>query len=156
MKRKTLLVVAHAPSPNTQKILAALERGYQYSESSDINFFIKHPSDTSSADVLTANAIIIFTPENLSYMSGLTKDFFDRIYYSCLEHTQGKPCTAIIRAGQGGGDGTLQALNTITTGLRWRWVQSALVLRGDWQDSFLTKSEELAAAIAVALEAGMI
>ena len=149
---KQLLVIAHAPSPNTLALLKAIEDG---THSTSIKTDIKSPFESNAQDALDADAIILFTPENLGYMSGALKDWFDRCYYEVLEQKQGMPVAAIVRAGNDG-TGTVRALQTITTGLRWRWVQEPLVLKGEFAEHFLAQTKELAEAIAVALEEGMI
>lgn len=153
MASKTLLIVAHAPSPNTKKLAQAAYDGANHPEL-DINVILKSPQDTQPEDVLAADALLLGTTENLAYMAGLTKDFFDRCYYPVLEKKQGMPFALYIRAGFDG-TGTKLAIKTITTGLRWEWIQEALILQGDWQEVFTEQVEELAMTLAAGLEAGI-
>ena len=153
MATKTLLIVAHAPSSNTKKLAQAAYNGANHPDI-DIKVVLKSPQDTQPEDVLAADALLLGTTENLAYMAGLTKDFFDRCYYPVLEKKQGMPFAVYIRAGHDG-TGTKLALKIITTGLRWSWVQEALILQGDWQESFTERVEELAMTLAAGVEAGI-
>ncbi len=153
MATKTLLIVAHAPSPNTKKLAEAAYNGVNH-PNIDINVILKSPQDTQPDDVLAADALLLGTTENLAYMAGLTKDFFDRCYYPVLEEKQGMPFALYIRAGQDG-TGTKLAMKTITTGLRWEWIQEALILQGEWQEVFAEQVEELAMTLAAGVEAGI-
>jgi multimeric flavodoxin WrbA len=150
---KTLLIVAHAPSPNTQKLAQAAFDGANHSDL-DVTVILKSPQETQPGDVLAADALLLGTTENLAYMAGLTKDFFDRCYYPVLDKKQGLPFAVYIRAGHDG-TGTKRALQTITTGLRWEWVQQALILQGGWQDVFAEQVAELAMTLAAGVEAGI-
>ena len=153
MASKTLLIVAHAPSPNTKNMALAAYDGASHPDL-DINVILKLPQDTQPEDVLAADAVLLGTTENLAYMAGLTKDFFDRCYYPVLEKKQGMPFAVYIRAGHDG-TGTKLAIRTITTGLRWSWIQEALILQGDWQENFTEQVEELAMTMAAGVEAGI-
>ena len=153
MATTTLLIIAHAPSPNTEKLAQAAYKGANHPDL-EVNVVLKSPQDTQPEDVLKADAVLMGTTENLAYMAGLTKDFFDRCYYPVLEQKQGLPFAVYIRAGQDG-TGTKRAMQTITTGLRWEWIQEALILKGEWQQDFTSQVEELAMTLAAGLEAGI-
>ena len=154
MSEKTLLVVAHAPSANTQALRDAVLRGARHPDIGGVNVRSVAPLEAGPEDVLAAQAIVLGTTENLGYMSGALKDFFDRIYYPCLEKTQGMPYALYIRAGHDG-TGTRRGVETIVTGLRWRAVQDPLICRGEYRDSFIADCEELGTLMAAGLEAGV-
>ncbi len=151
---KNVLLVAHAPSPNTQHMAEAVMAGLQHPDLEDIQAKWLKPLEAESDDVINCDGIILGTTENLGYMSGALKDFFDRTYYPCLEVCQGKPLAFYIRAGQDG-TGTLRAINSITTGLKWRQAIEPLTCRGSWQDSFLEQCEELGTTFGAGIEAGV-
>ena len=149
---KQLLIVAHAPSDNTRALRDAAERGARSETTVEIR--VMAPLQTGPDDVLGANAVILGTTENLGYMSGALKDFFDRSYNPLLEKTQGLATALYIRAGSDG-TGTRRGVETILTGLRWRLVQEPLVCKGPWQPEFIRQCEELGAAMAAGLAAGI-
>ncbi len=151
---KQLLVVAHAPSPNTQRLVDALLKGARHPDIAGVTVSYIPPLQAQPEDVLAADAIILGTTENLGYMSGALKDFFDRCYYPVLEQKQGLPCALYIRAGHDG-TGTERAVSTIVTGLRWTWVQPPLVLKGPWQEGFIEQLENLGMTLSAGLEAGV-
>jgi multimeric flavodoxin WrbA len=154
MDPKRLLIIAHAPSDNTRRLRDAALAGASAPEIENVKTRLLSPFDASPDDVRMANAILLGTTENLGYMSGALKDFFDRIYYPCLEHTRGLPYSLYIRAGHDG-TGTLRGIRSIVTGLAWREVQGPLVFKGAWDDSFVGECRDLGAAMAAGLEAGI-
>lgn len=151
---RRLLVVAHAPSPNTRRMVDAVLEGANSPEVEGVETRHVAPLEASATDVLAADAIILGTPENLGYMSGALKDFFDRIYEPCLEKTEGRPYALYVRAGTDG-TGTQRAVKTIVRGLRWRAVQEPLLCRGPWQESFVEQCRDLGLLMAASLDAGL-
>ena len=151
---RRLLIVAHAPSPNPGRLLEAVLAGARAEAGRAVDVAAQSPFDTGPEHVLAAQAIILGTTENLGYMSGALKDFFDRCYYPCLEKSQGMPYALYVRAGHDG-TGTRRGVETIVTGLRWRAVQEPLIMRGDWQEGFADQCRDLGAAMAAGLDAGI-
>lgn len=152
--RKQLLIVAHAPSPNTRVLRDAVARGARHPDIEAVEVRLLAPLEAGPGDVLACDALILGTTENLGYMSGALKDFFDRSYYPCLDHTQGLPFAFYIRAGHDG-TGTHRAIESITTGLRWRQVQEPVLCRGEFREEFESRCEELGLAMAASLDAGL-
>ncbi|QTF92455.1 flavodoxin family protein [Halomonas sp. BM-2019] len=151
---KRLLIVAHAPSPNTLALREAAERGAHHPDIEGVEVVVKAPLEAGPEDVRGCDALLLGTTENLGYMSGALKDFFDRTYYPVLEEKQGLPCALYIRAGHDG-TGTRRAVESIVTGLRWRWVQAPLILRGEWRADFVEQVEELGLYLAAGLDNGL-
>jgi len=153
-KNKTLLIVSNIPSPNTQALAEAAVRGASHADISNIDVIFHSPFDATPEDVMNCNAILLGTTENFGYMSGAMKDFFDRIYYPCLEHTEALPYAIYIRAGLDG-TGTEIAMQKIITGLKWKQAQDLLLCHGEFKDEFADQVEKLGMSMAAGLELGI-
>lgn len=151
---RRLLIVAHAPSDNTRRLLDAVLDGARAAETETVEIVARPPLQSGPEDVLAAHAVILGTTENFGYMSGALKDFFDRSYYPCLERTQGLPFALFVRAGQDG-TGTRRAVDAITGGLRWRAVHEPVICRGAFREDFLESCRELGMYMAAGLDAGI-
>ena len=152
MNNNPLLIVANTPSNNTATLAQAVYKGAL--EADDINVRLQTPLQTNADDILSARAIIIGTTENFGYMSGQIKDFFERIYYPCLDKTQALPWALYVRAGKDGA-GTLRGVQSIVAGLRWRLMGEPLLLKGEFQDSFTKECRLLGQTIAAGLSANI-
>ncbi len=88
MASKTLLVVAHAPSRNTQKLLQSVEAGARSIETAEVQLVIRTPFEANAGWRIksASRALVLGTTENLGYMVVRLK-IFDRIYNPCLEVT---------------------------------------------------------------------
>ena len=152
--QKKLLIVSNTPSPNTQALADAAVRGASNPEIGSIEVKFLSPLDATADDVINCDAILLGTTENFGYMSGAMKDFFDRIFYPCLEHTEALPYAIYIRAGLDG-KGTEVAMQKIISGLKWKQVQDILLCHGEYKSEFIEQVEELGMSMAAGLDAGI-
>ena len=149
-----LLIVSHVPSVNTRAMTDAVVSGASHEDILGVDLRVHNPFEAGAEDVLWADGIILGTTENFGYMSGAMKDFFERIYYPCLDKTEGLPYALFIRAGNDG-LGARTSIERIITGLAWRAVQEPLICSGDYQERFPELCEELGMTMAAGLEAGI-
>jgi multimeric flavodoxin WrbA len=149
-----LLIVSHCPSPNTWALTDAVLRGASSEDITGVEVRALAPLDAGPDDVLRSDAVIIGTTENFGYMAGRIKDFFERIYYPCLDRTQGLPYALFIKGGNDG-TGARASIERIITGLSWRPVQDPLIMAGQYREEWLQPCEELGMAMAAGLEAGI-
>lgn len=105
-------------------------------------------------DVLAAAAVIIATPAHFGYMSGAVKDFLERIWHPCLDHTRGKPW-AILAKGDTDVDGAVESVSRIVGGLGWRLVAEPVRVVGAVDQEALDAAFELGATVAAGVDAGM-
>lgn len=146
-----LLIVANTPSPNTQTLRDAVADG---ARSAELEPLVLSPFEATAEHVLQAQAIILGTTENFGYMSGALKDFFERIYYPCLEEKQGLSMALYVRAGNDG-QGAKSSVERIVTGLRWHPAQPPLVLSGNYKPEFAEACYELGAGMAEGVKLGI-
>ena len=151
---RKLLIVSHTPSVNTRSMTQAVCDGASHDDITGVELKLIRPLEAGPEDVLWAEGLILGTTENFGYMSGAMKDFFDRIYYPCLEQTQSLPYGLFIRAGNDG-LGAKSSIERIVKGLGWKEVQQALICSGPWDDSFSGQCEELGMTMAAGMEAGI-
>lgn len=151
---KTLLVIAHTPSANAQKIAKAIVSGATTDDLTGVSVTQRAPLDTRAEHLRSADALLLLTPENFGYMSGALKDMFDRCFYQIQEHTQGMPYALCVRAGKDG-TGTVRAVESITRGLGWKAAEPPLILKGPYKNDFEQQAHEYGQIMAAGLDVGL-
>lgn len=108
-------------------------------------------------DVDVAVGTIIVTTENFGAVSGLVKDFLERIYPWFEEMPNRRPGMPYALIAKGGSDGTgaVRDVTRILTGLRWKEVLPPLVIAGTLTDDHLAQAREIGATLAAGLDAGV-
>jgi NAD(P)H-dependent FMN reductase len=161
---KRLLIVYHSMTGAAQQLAAAAHRGA--SEEAQCEAALLPAGSTDAEKVLEADGYLFVTPENLATMSGLMKDFFDRIYYHVLDRVNGRPYATIIAAGTDG-EGAARQLQRIATGLRLHEIAPPTIVRNGAQtpeqilapktvpDHELSRAHELGTALAAGLASGV-
>ena len=151
---KRLLIVAHAPSRNTRALLRSVRAGAESAEINGVSVHVRLAAEAVVEDVIAADAVILGTTENLAYMAGTMKDFFDRTYYGVIGRKAGMPYALYVRAGSDG-TGTVNGVERIITGLGWRAVQSPTIMKGPYSSQFEAAAKDLGMGMAAGLEAGI-
>ena len=132
----------------------AVVAGIETAATSKLDYQVTSALEATENDVLSTNGIILLSPENFGYMSGAMKFFFDRIYYPCLDHTQGLPYALAIRAGNDGA-GAISSIERIVTGLAWRQISPPILSKGDFDPAVLEQCSELGSAFSLGLDSGI-
>ena len=150
-----LLVVWHSASGGTRDLVEAAVEGatdplIAEALGSAVDVRVMGAFEAGVEDVMAADGYLLATPENFGYMSGALKDFFDRTYYPCLEHTRGRPYGLLVKAG-GDGLGAVGAVVPLAAGLEWHAVLEPLVVRGDVTADHLAAARELGGSLAAGL-----
>ena len=152
---KHLLIVFHSKTGRTARLADAVLAGARHSElAGAIEVRCLTAAEATPADLLWANAILLGTPENFGYMSGALKDFFDRTFYEVEGRIAPLPYAVFICAGNDG-SGALRAIRRIANGYPFREVQPPVLVHGEPAADDLARCNELGAALAFGLDAGV-
>ncbi len=92
----------------------------------DIDVVYRHAQDAAVDDLLRCDALLVATSENFGSLAGMTKDFFERVFYPCEHRVEGRPYSVLVCAGSDG-SGAMFQTDRIATGLRMRKVLPGLV-----------------------------
>ncbi len=149
---KQLLIVYHTRGVKTTQLAEAVARGA--AAETGVQVRLLRCAEAGPEDVLGADALVLGTPENFGYMSGMMKDFLERIFYECEGHVAGRPWALLVSAGQDGA-GAIASVERIVTGLRLRKVQEPILALKEVTPEVLVQCEELGAALAAGLALGV-
>jgi multimeric flavodoxin WrbA len=153
---KTLLIVYHTGGVKTAEMAAAVERGARGAvEDGEVRVVLKRCADAGPEDLLAADALILGTPENFGYMSGMMKDFLERVFYPCEGKVEGRPWALFVGAGQDGA-GAVSSVERIVTGLRMKKAHEPVIGLKDLTAEVLARCEELGATFAAGLSVGAL
>lgn len=113
--------------------------------------------DADADDVEAAAGAVLITTENFGMVSGLVKDFLERIYPWFEEVPRRRPGLPYLLVAKGGNDGTgaVRDVTRILTGLRWKEAFPPIVVSGSLTDVHTARAREQAAALAAGIDAGM-
>jgi multimeric flavodoxin WrbA len=151
-----LLVVWHPRPPSIAALRDAVLAGFADAGSGLAVRSLAAP-DAGEADVEAAAGTVIITPENFGMVSGLVKDFLERIYPWFEEVPDRRPGMPYLLIAKGGNDGTgaVRDVTRILTGLRWKQALPPLVVSGRVTDAHLAAAREQGATLAAGVDAGV-
>lgn len=149
---RTLLIVYHSQSGNTEALAQAVYRGA--CQNTGTRSRLLTAFDAHLADLLDCDGVIFGTPENFGYMSGALKHFFDRTFYPAQDYALNLPYALFISAGNDG-TGAVREIDRILTGYPMRKVAEPVICRGCVTPEYLEACETLGLSMAAGLEIGI-
>jgi NAD(P)H-dependent FMN reductase len=149
---KRILIVWHTRGVKTTQLVEAVAKGA--ATEPGVTVRLLRCADAGPQDVLEADALVLGTPENFGYMSGMMKDFLERIFYECEGKVAGRPWALLVSAGQDGA-GAIASVERIVTGLRLKKVQEPILALKEITPEVFRRCEELGAALAAGLALGV-
>lgn len=149
---KRLLIIYHSQSGTTAQLAQSVWQGA--CADGDVEVKLLRAMAAGSEDLRHCDAVIFGSPENLGYLSGGMKDFFDRTFYPLQPHQINIPYGLFISAGNDGSQAAAQ-LQRIARGYPMRLVAEPLIFRGEYEPRHADQCHELGQTIAAGLAIGI-
>ena len=123
---KTLLLVWHSQFGGTAQMAAAARDGAAAIAGIEVVF--RSAQAATAGDLRACDALLVATSENFGSLAGMTKDFFERVFYPCEHDVAGIPYSVLVCAGTDG-SGALRDVDRIATGLRLKKVLPGVLFK---------------------------
>jgi multimeric flavodoxin WrbA len=149
---KRLLIIYHSQSGSTRRLAEAVYQGA--GKEQGVQRRLLRAMQAGIDDLLWCDAVIFGTPENLGYMSGGLKDFFDRTFYPAEPQQLNRAYAVFVSAGNDG-SGAIRQLERIARGYPLRSVAEPIIIRGEPAEQGLADCEALGEAVAAGLVMGI-
>ena len=141
---KRILVAYHSMGGNTEKVAHAVAEGAEDVEGFEL--ILKKASEVTVEDFNNADAFAFGTPDYFSYMAGMLKDMFDRVFYKAKSNTEGKPCVCFVT--HGGGGRAVDSMERICNSFKFNLVADILSIQAPITDEHLAAARELGKTLA--------
>ncbi len=149
---KSLLIVYHSQSGACAQLARAAGRGAAAEEG--IAVTTRRVWDAGTADLATADGILLVAAENSASLSGGMKDFLDRTFYPAISRRIIMPYALLISAGNDGRQAVQQA-QRILSGIPFTSAAEPVIARGEVTPAHLQTAQELGQAFAAGLVMGI-
>ncbi|MAZ89797.1 MAG: flavodoxin [Cellvibrionaceae bacterium] len=150
---KHLLIVYHTQTGNTGRLAEAINSGAKL-EAESVSVRLKQAAHADLDDLLWCDGLVLGTPENFGYMSGMLKDFFDRTYYPAEPYELNRPYGIFVSAGNDG-SGAVRECDRILKGYPMKKVMDPLIAKGEITDAHLAAAREFGQTLACGLAMGV-
>jgi hypothetical protein len=151
-----LLVVWHPVPPSIHALRDAVLAGFADAGDPLPVQSLAAP-DAGPDEIEAARGLALITTENFGMVSGLVKDFLERIYPWFEEVPNRNPGLPYLLISKGGNDGTgaVRDVTRIVTGLRWKEALPPIIVSGHVTDEVLADVREQAATLAAGVDTGV-
>ena len=139
-----ILVAYHSIGGNTEKVARAVAEGAGGVEGVEV--VLKSAIEVNAEDFKSADGFALGTPDYFSYMAGMLKDMFDRVFYEVKASTEGKPCVCFVT--HGGGGKAAESLSRICNSFKLDRFGDTLSIQAPVTDKHLAAARELGKALA--------
>lgn len=143
---KTVLIVYHSQSGNTEAAAQAVSAGVDSIEG--VEPLLKRASEATADDLIACDAVCVGTPDYFSYMSGMVKDFFDRVFYPTKGQVDDKICGLFVT--HGGGGKASEGLENMCRSFVFKQVSETVSVTGKADEAAEARLRELGAIVAKA------
>ena len=134
-----VLIIYHSQSGNTEAMAKAVSEG---AKSAKATVVLKKAAEANAEDILACDIVAFGTPNYFGYMSGMVKDYFDRVWATVRDKVGNKPYVVFGSKG-GGGSQAVDTVERICDGMKMaKFAQSVLATRKP-TDEVLAECKEL-------------